>query len=128
MTTTKHVAAAQRREQRPSATRRVAVVFGVVGALALAWLLFGWRTIPQLSGDEDAFRSVDALFTAVTAHNQQLVTECAERLAALQRQGKLPAESAGYLDSIVAQARDGRWQTSSERLYEFMLAQRRSEH
>ena len=45
--------------------------------------------------------------------------------AALLPLVELPAAAADYLDGIIGQARGGRWQAAAERLYTFMMAQRR---
>jgi hypothetical protein len=75
--------------------------------------------------DEEVFKSVDALFTAVAARDDQLLGACERRLHALADAGKLPADAAAYLDDVVATARAGRWELAARTLYDFMRAQRR---
>ncbi len=75
--------------------------------------------------DEEVFQAVDALFTAVTARDVRLLGECEQRLHALKEAGKLPGEASDYLDGIMNKARDGRWESAAETLYDFMKAQRR---
>jgi hypothetical protein len=71
------------------------------------------------------FKSVDALFTAVAARDDQLLGACEQRLHALADAGRLPVDAAAYLDDVVATARAGRWESAARTLYDFMRAQRR---
>lgn len=113
--------------RKNSISRRPAVAAGAVCfALLLigCWFLF-FRGPPQLGPDDEAFKNVDALFTAVTARDEKLLGQCAQRLHALKEAGKLPGNAATYLDAVIGQAREGRWESAAERLYDFMLGQRR---
>jgi hypothetical protein len=94
-----------------------------VGAAVLALAFF--RRPPQMGADEEVFRTVDALFTAVTARNEKLLAQCEGRLRAYREAGRVPGEACDYLDGVIARARGGEWRSAAERLYEFMSAQRR---
>jgi hypothetical protein len=103
-----------------------------VWLLAGAMLLFGgyyawskWDRTPQIGTDEAVFKTVDALFTAVTSKDAKRLEQCASRLTEYRKSGRLPETSAELLDSIIAQARSGEWKTAAERLYDTMLSQRR---
>jgi hypothetical protein len=77
-------------------------------------------------GPSDAvFDTVDALYTAVRNRDAKRVTDCETRLAGYRSAGELPADAAETLASIVARTRAGSWDAAAERLYAFMLAQRR---
>jgi hypothetical protein len=91
--------------------------------VAIAVLI--WTRPPQMGPDEDVFTTVDALYTAVRARDERLLADCEKRLCAYRQAGKLPAQAADHLDGVIAKARDGRWQPAAERLYDFMMAQRR---
>jgi hypothetical protein len=78
-----------------------------------------------MGADEDAAKTVDALFTAITARDEKLLGDCEKRLRAHHEAGKLPKAVSAHLDGIIATARAGRWQPAAERLYAFMAAQRR---
>jgi hypothetical protein len=111
---------------RSSSTRRAVVAAALVGlaALLVCWLV--WRTRPpQMGADEEAFATVDALFTAVTARDEKRLGHCERRLGALKEAGKLPGDASDFLDDIIKTARDGRWEAAAGRLYSFMRAQRR---
>lgn len=99
-----------------------AAVLVVVGVIAIA---LGLRRPPQMGTDERAFKTVDALYTAVRGRNLTRVGECEVRLREHRAAGRLPAGAADYLDSVIHDARAERWQPAAERLYEFMIAQRR---
>jgi hypothetical protein len=111
---------------RSSTTRRAVIAAGVVGlCILLLWLLVWWNTPPQMGADEEVFGTVDALFTAVTAHDEKLLGQSEQRLHAYRDAGKLPADASNYLDGIIKMAREGRWDAAAESLYSFMKAQRR---
>jgi hypothetical protein len=94
----------------------------VVGVVLIA---FGLRRPPQLGTDERAYRTVDALYTAVRSRDLTWVGECEARLHGHRDAGRLPAAAAEFLDTVIRDARADRWQAATERLYEFMTAQRR---
>ncbi len=103
-----------------------------VWLLAGCLLLFGgymawsrWDRTPQLGTDERVFKTVDALFTAMTTKDPARLETCVRRLAEHRDAGRLPEPSAKLLNSIVADARTGKWKLAAERLYATMLAQRR---
>ena len=101
------------------------VLAGLAAAASVALAVMYFNRPPQMGPDEDVFNTVDALYTAVRLKDAAKVGQCEERLRAYREAGKLPKESATYLDRVIAQARGGRWEAATERLYEFMLAQRR---
>lgn len=80
---------------------------------------------PQMGAHEGVFRSVDALFTAVTARDEKLLAKCEQRLHNFKSSGELPGDASNYLDGIIQTARSGSWESASESLYTFMMAQRR---
>lgn len=112
--------------------RRPLVAAGVAGAALLVGLLYWWWSRPpQLGTDEETSRTVDALFTAVTARDEKRVTDCEQRLHALRDAGRLPDDASDYLDGIIHKARAGEWEPAAKRLYAFVRQQRRegpSEH
>ena len=97
----------------------------VIGGGLLWWW---WTRPPQIGSDEDVTKAVDALFTAVTARDKDLLGQCERRLGGQRDAGKLPADASAYLDGIISTARQGRWDVAAERLYEFVRAQRRGLH
>ncbi|MFO0850463.1 MAG: hypothetical protein U0871_18175 [Gemmataceae bacterium] len=99
--------------------------FGGVAVGVIAVGLFAFRSPPQMGVDEDAFRAVDALYTAVRMRDAAKVADCERRLQAHRTDGKLPADAADHLDRLIARAKGGDWESATEQLYTFMLAQRR---
>lgn len=94
--------------------------------MGLLWLLYAYfARFLQLGQDEDVYQTVDALFTAVTARNDKLLTQCEQRLRSHRDAGKIPPATAAYLERRIASAHQGRWQAAAQSLYSFMLAQRR---
>src|SRR5439155_8771617 len=102
-----------------------ALGIGCVVVFLVGWLIWWLTKPPQLGGDPDVVRTVDALFTAVTARDEKLLTGCEQRLRASKEAGKLGTEPFDYLDGIIRKARTGRWQSAAEKLYDFMKVQRR---
>jgi hypothetical protein len=109
---------------QPRSRRRIAAAGAAAScALILGWL-FWWKAPPQLGGDKEAAKAVDALFTAVTARDERLLGRCDDRLHAHAEAGNLLPDARDYLDGIIAEARLGRWEPAARRLYDFMKAQR----
>ena len=105
---------------------RVALIaLGAVAAIIAVVLWWNLGSPPQMGADEEVFRTVDALFTAVTGKNEKQLDDCERRLKGYREAGKLPAGAAKTLDSIIGTARKGQWQPAAERLYAFMQGQRR---
>jgi hypothetical protein len=95
-----------------------------LGGLLIYWFLGGAKP-PQMGPDEEVFKTVDALFTAVTARDEVLLLQCEGRLQNHKDAGKLPVAASDHLDAIIQSARAGSWETAAQRLYDFMRAQRR---
>jgi hypothetical protein len=107
-------------------SKRPAIVLSAIGVAVLGVAVFAWGSRPpQMGADDAVFRNVDALFTAVTARDDQRLGECEGRLRSLKDAGKLPTDAANYLDGVIETARAGRWDSAGQRLYGFMTAQRR---
>src|ERR1043166_7315566 len=90
--------------------RRVRVAVFIAAGLLLVLvvvLIVSWRSTPQMGADEDVFNTVDALFTAITAHDEKLLIDCEQRLKGYRAAGRLPEDAADPLDGIIAKARAG---------------------
>lgn len=96
----------------------------VCAVVAVVWLTIALRPVPQLGSEEETLKAVDALFTAVNAHDSKLVEQCATQLTNLRQANKIGPEPYAHLESIIAQSREARWRQSSHQLYDFMMAQR----
>ena len=107
--------------QHPAVVWSVALICGG----ATLWWVLSLRRPPQMGPNEEVFHTVDALFTAVTAHDEKLLAQCESRLQAHREVGHVPPEAAEYLDNVIQKARGGSWQSAAERLYDFMRVQRR---
>ena len=111
--------------EKKTSTRFVLALGAATVLLAVVCWYVWFRGPPQMGADEETFRAVDALFTAVTARDPKLLGQCEQRLHALQKTDKLPAGAADYLDGVIRTAHAGRWDRAASSLYDFMLAQRR---
>lgn len=112
----------------PLSPRRWVLGAGVLTLMFIAWSIYLLWPTPQLGGDEEVLRTVDALFTAVTGRNDKALQDCERRLRLYREAGKLPTSAAETLDTVIAQARGGRWEAAATRLYDFILAQRGDGH
>jgi hypothetical protein len=74
--------------------------------------------------DGDVFKSVDALFTAVTSRHAQRLSQCKERLGVYRAEGRLPAAAAEFLEDVIRRAESGGWESAARRLYRFIEHQR----
>jgi hypothetical protein len=97
---------------------------GLTGAL-IALVIVGCGGQAQIGADKDTFKAVDALYTAVGLRDGKLVDQCQENLKALRGAGKIPEAASRSLESIMAEAKEGKWEPAQERLTKFMEGQRR---
>jgi hypothetical protein len=105
--------------------RRVWILGGLMLIAGFWYAWSRWDRTPQIGTDERVFKTVDALFTAITTRDPKRLEQCASRLTEHRQAGRLPETSAEALSSIVTEARDGKWESASQRLYSIMLSQRR---
>ena len=120
MATTEHADAAEPRQRVA-----VYVLLGLLAVAAVVAVIVYRSSPPQMGTSEEAFNTVDALYTAVRNRDEKRLSECEQRLKAHRAAGKLPPDAADALDAIIAKARAGSWDAATERLYDFMRAQRR---
>ena len=97
---------------------------GLFVVCSVAWIVWSRLPPPQLKADEQVFTTVDALFTALTSRDSKRLDDCERRLKSYHEQGKMSDAVAATLDGIVLQAREGKWEPASKKLYNFMLGQR----
>jgi hypothetical protein len=79
---------------------------------------------PQIGPDREAFKSIDALYTAVSLRDAAQLERCGAELKQLQAAGKLPEPAYRSLEGILADARSANWGPARQHLRDFMLAQR----
>jgi hypothetical protein len=106
-------------------TKITLYALGLVIALVAVRGWFAMRSQPQLPASDEVFKTVDALFTAITAHDQDRLTRCEERLDAFKSSGEIPPAAAKQLTGVIATARAGQWDSAARRLYDFIQGQRR---
>src|SRR5436190_16261658 len=91
-------------------------VLGILIVVVSVRVWFGLRSQPQLPASDEVFKTVDALFTAVTARDEQRLAACEERLNRFLSGGDLPASAAKRLNSVIATARAGQWEPAAHKL------------
>ena len=106
--------------------RRTASGIGFATIVLVVLLVQNFRSQPQIGSNEDVAKTVDALFTSLTSKDLKRLHECEVRLKEYREQGVLPHSAANSLTSIIESAKSRHWGDSAQRLYDFILAQRRS--
>lgn len=109
-------------------SRRLAPLANSRRALMLTMLLLvgvGGCSPPSMGVDKDAYKAVDALYTAVSLRDVNLVSQCETTLKGLMAEGKLPPKAADALESIIAQGKKGNWEPAQTSLASFMEGQRK---
>ena len=100
-------------------------VFVIFPMMMMLLAVAGCRGPAQVGADRDAFKAVDALYTAVGLREVPRVEACEARLHALADAGRLPPAALGSLDAIAAEAKGGAWESAQTRLAAFMEGQTR---
>ena len=88
--------------------------------------LGGCRPVPQVLDDEDVFKELDALYTAVTSQRRNLVDDCRERLTKLHKEKKLSDAGFAAMTKIIKETEENQWSDAAQHLYDFMRAQRKT--
>ena len=118
---------ATRPAKEPNDDRRREWLIGAAGVVAaLILVMIVWRMLPppQMKTDEEVFKTVDALFTAVTSRDMARLDECEQRLRTYQTEGRTSPAVASRLDAIVKQARNREWEPAAKKLYTCIMGQR----
>jgi hypothetical protein len=102
--------------------RRIAVATRLFSLIALT---IGGCGPPQIGADKNSFKTVDALYTAVSLRDHKLLDQCEKTLRDLEAKGKLPEAAGKSLEAIVSEARAEKWEIAQSRLGDFMRGQRR---
>ncbi len=99
-------------------------------ALLLAVLLFSgyqtWRwysTPPNLGASSEAKKTLDGLFTALTAHDEAKLATCMERIEVHFAEGKLSEKAVNELRNCSKMAKADSWDKAAKRLYWIIFEQ-----
>jgi hypothetical protein len=105
--------------------KRTVLITLLSALLIFAFTLGGCGRPAQIGKDRETFKAVDALYTAVSLRDPQLLQRCDQTLQSLRTSGKLAKAAHDSLESIVSEARAGKWEDAQSRLGDFMRGQRR---
>jgi hypothetical protein len=89
----------------------------------LVLLLWGCGGPPQIGADREAFKTVDALYTAIGLRDATRVEQIGAKLRSLRDAGKLPERAYRSLESIIEESREQKWEPALGRLSRFMEGQ-----
>lgn len=92
--------------------------------LVCFWLMTGCQRAPQIAHDPAVFKELDALYTAITAHNPELLRASVSRLEELHQAGQLHQSGYSRLTTITRQAAQAEWDPAAQALFELMRTQR----
>ena len=115
-------------DEDDSSTREQWARYLLIGFLVVGLVWGGWYYLsrpPQMGTSEEAFKTVDALYTAIRNHDEKQIADCEQRIKAYRANNQLPAGAADFLEGIIAKSRAGSWDQATRSLYDFMVAQRR---
>ena len=100
-------------------------LWGVVIAIAvvLAWGWVSWNAVPNFKANDDALKTIDALFTAINAHDANRVALCRESLAKHASSGQLNPVAMIEVSRCCEQASKGGWENAARRLYHMIEKQ-----
>ncbi|MEX2168599.1 MAG: hypothetical protein WD851_04780 [Pirellulales bacterium] len=98
-------------------------VWAGVSAILLALLIGGvwWLTrlqYPEVTSAE-SLNLVRALYTACSSQNPQRLDKVEQKVAQTHQTGNLTQSELASFQSIIAQARDGRWEEAAQSSYQF---------
>ncbi|HEY2412340.1 MAG TPA: hypothetical protein VGI40_08870 [Pirellulaceae bacterium] len=105
--------------------KTIITIFAILAVVLAIRCWFSLHSQPQLKPSDEVYNTVDALFTAITAHDQARLTMCEQRLTQYESAGQIPAAAAKRLTTVINSARAGQWDSAAQSLYEFIQAQRR---
>lgn len=97
---------------------RYALGIGVIVGLLVgyqAWRYFS--TPPKLQASADALKTLDAMFTALTARDSAKLAGCMDRIEQHLAAGKLGHEAAVKLRYCAELANQGSWEAAAKYLY-----------
>ena len=109
----------------PSRNKLAITILGLAIIAIAARAYFVFHSAPQLPASDEVYSTVDALFTAVTAHDSQRLATCQQRLESFKHRGSMPSAAAKRLDRIIAIANSGDWTAAAHQLYDLIQAQQR---
>ncbi|MFT3920992.1 MAG: hypothetical protein QM778_00515 [Myxococcales bacterium] len=105
-------------------TKIALTLLGLLLVVITGRVWYGFGKQPQLSSNNEVFKTVDGLFTAVTARDEQKLMACEQRLMKYESAGDLPSAASKRLKRVIATARSGQWESAARQLYDFMHGQR----
>lgn len=95
----------------------------LMGILALG----GCGSPPQVFHEEQTYKTIDALWTALSTKRSDLLEATAADLNRLNAEGKLSPEGLAALSPILEKARRSEWQPAMVDLKAFIQGQRREQ-
>ncbi len=98
---------------------------GATAVALLAALALAGCGPTQIGPDAEAFKAVDALYTAISLREPERVDSCVETLRSLHKDGRLDEAAFEELSKMSDEAKGGEWEPVQSRLASFMRGQRR---
>ena len=103
---------------RKSSSRNYLWGIAFAAVLLVGYQAWGYySTPPTLQATEDARRTLDALFTALTARDQAKLATCMTRIEVHLSESKLSQKATRELRYCEQLAKAGSWEQAAKRLY-----------
>ena len=93
----------------------------VVSVLVWGWMT--WSSVPKFNANEEALKTIDALFTAINSHDEKRIAACKTQLEKHTQNGKLSSRAMLELTKCCEQATSGSWEDAARRLYRIIEKQ-----
>ncbi len=106
--------------------RGYVVMAGLLGIVLLGgWLAWRYYTLPpELQATAEASKTLDAMFTALTARDSRKLKVCMERIEGHATAGRLSEKGMTEVRHCSQLADSGAWEEAAKRLYWIVYEQR----
>ena len=107
---------------RPSSETQIKpkLLYVILTALVVGLSVWGWAawtSVPKFKANEDALKTIDALFTAINSHDEKRIANCKTQLEKHAQRGNLSPQAMTVLAKCCEQATSGSWEDAARRLY-----------
>ncbi len=95
----------------------------ILAGLALVWVWIAWTSVPKFNANDNALKTIDALFTAINSHDEKRIATCKITLEKHTSNGDLSQQAMAELAKCCEQATSGEWEVAARRLYRIIERQ-----
>ncbi len=81
------------------------------------WGWAAWTSVPKFKANDEALKTIDALFTAINSHDEKRIATCKNQLEKHAQRGNLSPQAMAELAKCCERAMSGSWEDAARRLY-----------